>query len=50
MTAQRLDGRKLAKKIEHDLAPKVAALAREIGRPPGLWLFLWEMLPQVPPM
>ena len=40
MTAQRLDGRKLAKKIEHDLAPKVAALAREIGRPPRLVVVL----------
>ena len=40
MTAQRLDGRKLAKKIEHDLAPKVAVLAREIGRPPRLVVVL----------
>ena len=40
MTAQRLDGRKLAKKIEHDLAPKVAALAREMGRPPRLVVVL----------
>lgn len=40
MTAQRLDGRKLAKKIEHDLAPKVATLASEIGRPPRLVVVL----------
>ncbi len=40
MTAQRLDGRKLAKKIEHDLAPKVTALAREMGRPPRLVVVL----------
>ncbi len=40
MTAQRLDGRKLAKKIEHDLAPKVATLASKIGRPPRLVVVL----------
>jgi methylenetetrahydrofolate dehydrogenase (NADP+)/methenyltetrahydrofolate cyclohydrolase len=40
MTAQRLDGRKLAKTIENDLAPKVAALTREIGRPPRLVVVL----------
>ena len=40
MTAQRLDGRKLAKKIEHDLTPEVAALAREMGRPPRLVVVL----------
>ena len=40
MTAQRLDGRKLAKTIEHELAPQVAALAREIGRPPRLVVVL----------
>ena len=40
MTAQRLDGRKLAKTIENDLVPKVAALTREIGRPPRLVVVL----------
>ena len=40
MTAQRLDGRKLAKKIEHELAPKVATLASEIGRSPRLVVVL----------
>jgi len=40
MTAQRLDGRKLAKTIEHELAPQVAALASEIGRPPRLVVVL----------
>ena len=50
MTAQRLDGRKLAKKIEHDLAPKVRHWLVKLAAPPGLWLFLWETLPQAPPM
>ena len=36
MTAQRLDGRALAKKIESELTPKVAALTSRIGRPPRL--------------
>ena len=50
MTAQRLDGRKLGKKIEHDLEPKVATLGSKLAAPPGLLLFLWEMLLQVPHM
>ena len=40
MTAQLLDGRKLAKTIEHELVPQVTALAREIGRPPRLVVVL----------
>ena len=40
MTAQRLDGRALAKKIESELTPKVAALTSKIGRPPRLVVVL----------
>ena len=40
MTAQRLDGRALAKKIESELTPKVAALTSRIGRPPRLVVVL----------
>ena len=40
MTAQRLDGRALAKKIESELIPKVAALTSRIGRPPRLVVVL----------
>jgi len=40
MTAQRLDGRALAKKIESELTPKVAALTSNIGRPPRLVVVL----------
>ena len=40
MTAQRLDGRALAKKIESELIPKVAALTSKIGRPPRLVVVL----------
>ena len=40
MTAQRLDGKALAKKIESELTPKVAALTSRIGRPPRLVVVL----------
>ena len=40
MIAQRLDGRALAKKIESELTPKVAALTSKIGRPPRLVVVL----------
>ena len=40
MPAQRLDGRALAKKIESELTPKVAALTSTIGRPPRLVVVL----------
>ena len=40
MIAQRLDGRALAKKIESELTPKVAALTSRIGRPPRLVVVL----------
>jgi methylenetetrahydrofolate dehydrogenase (NADP+) / methenyltetrahydrofolate cyclohydrolase len=40
MTARLLDGQALGARIQQEIAPQVAAFAREHGRPPGLALVL----------
>ena len=40
MTATKLNGRELAQKIEQSLAPQVAEITQEIGRPPRLVVVL----------